>query len=107
MTAISDLPVTWPKSSIPHGTTTGAFQRCRRRPEGACEPCKRAQAEYIKNWRISTGQTSSTNIPNYLLAALILDAAPDIQAYMRRELSDGTVDALLRLLYDEDQADVA
>lgn len=106
MTAINDIPVTWPRTALPHGTTTAAFQRCRRRPQGACEPCKRAQAEYTKNWRISTGQTKYTHVPNGLLAALILDAAPDMQAYMRRELSDGTVDALLGLLSD-DLSDVA
>lgn len=31
--------------------TYGGYQRCKRRPAGACAPCRRANADYIRRWR--------------------------------------------------------
>ena len=37
-------------SDIQHGTYAG-YQRCKRRPEKACQSCKDANAEYKQAWR--------------------------------------------------------
>jgi hypothetical protein len=38
-------------TEIDHGSSAAAYQRCRKRPEGSCEACKRAATEYVRKWR--------------------------------------------------------
>ncbi|MCW2767614.1 MAG: hypothetical protein JWO11_3573 [Nocardioides sp.] len=33
-----------------HGTYA-SYQQCLKRPEGTCEPCRKAGAEYMRQWR--------------------------------------------------------
>jgi hypothetical protein len=37
-------------TEIEHGSAA-AYHKCRRRPEGSCQECKRAAAAYVKQWR--------------------------------------------------------
>lgn len=39
---------------IEHGTRNG-YNACRRRPEGPCEPCRVASAEYMRDYRAGRG----------------------------------------------------
>jgi hypothetical protein len=39
-------------TEIKHGSAS-SYQRCRKRPEGSCEACRKAAAEYVKAWRRS------------------------------------------------------
>lgn len=35
---------------IEHGTRKG-YNKCRRRPEGSCPPCRQASSKYMAEWR--------------------------------------------------------
>ncbi|WP_037162639.1 hypothetical protein [Rhodococcoides fascians] len=91
---MSETPVTWPISSLEHGTYKG-YQKCRRRPAGVCDPCHRAAATYQKNWRIANGYTTNTLIPNELLATIIANADDQTRARINEHLTDETVEAIL------------
>lgn len=39
-----------PRGPVPEHGTRSAYERCRRRPEGACDACKKANRTYVQAW---------------------------------------------------------
>lgn len=45
--------MTAPDDGIAHGTT-GAYAKCRRRPQGSCQKCRDFRAAQVRAWRQPT-----------------------------------------------------
>jgi hypothetical protein len=84
------------------GTEPG-YHKHRRQNTDPCAPCRRAHADYHREWRAKTGKMRTATIRFPLLGALLAEASAEVLAEVERELGRWAVAFAL----EQHAADVA